>query len=49
MALVEPSLAGATAGETVLFERLGCCYPDPGSAPGAPVFNRTLSLKDDWA
>jgi glutaminyl-tRNA synthetase len=47
--LVEPSLAGLPAGETVQFERLGYFCPDPDSAPGALVFNRTLTLRDTWA
>ena len=47
--LVEPSLADAPAGETVQFERLGYFCPDPDSAPGALVFNRTLTLRDTWA
>jgi glutaminyl-tRNA synthetase len=47
--LVEPILADAPAGETVQFERLGYFTPDADSAPGAPVFNRTLTLKDTWA
>ena len=47
-------LRGAVArrppvGETVQFERLGYFCPDPDSAPDAPVFNRTLTLKDTWA
>ena len=46
---VEPSLADVGAGETVQFERLGYFCPDPDSAPGALVFNRTLTLKDTWA
>jgi glutaminyl-tRNA synthetase len=46
---VEPSLAGAAAGETVQFERLGYFVPDLDSRPGRPVFNRTLTLKDTWA
>ena len=46
---VEASLAGVPAGETVQFERLGYFCPDPDSAPGALVFNRTLTLKDTWA
>ena len=31
--------------------RLGPHYftPDDDSAPGAPVFNRTLTLRDTWA
>jgi glutaminyl-tRNA synthetase len=47
--LVEPSLAELPAGETVQFERLGYFTPDVESAPGAFVFNRTLTLKDTWA
>jgi glutaminyl-tRNA synthetase len=47
--VVEPSLADAPVGETVQFERLGYFCPDPDSAPGALVFNRTLTLKDTWA
>jgi len=46
---VEPSLASIPLGETVQFERLGYFCPDPDSAPGALVFNRTLTLKDTWA
>jgi glutaminyl-tRNA synthetase len=46
---VEPSLAALPVGETVQFERLGYFCPDPDSAPGALVFNRTLTLKDTWA
>jgi glutaminyl-tRNA synthetase len=48
-AMVEPSLAGAPVGEAVQFERLGYFTADPDSAPGALVFNRTLTLKDTWA
>ena len=47
--LVEPSLADVPAGETVQFERLGYFCPDPDSAPGALVFDRTLTLRDTWA
>ena len=46
---VEPALAEAPVGETVQFERLGYFCPDPDSAPDAPVFNRTLTLRDTWA
>jgi glutaminyl-tRNA synthetase len=47
--VVEPSLAGLPTGETVQFERLGYFCPDPDSAHGALVFNRTLTLRDTWA
>jgi glutaminyl-tRNA synthetase len=48
-AFVEPSLAEPVVGQTVQFERLGYFCADPDSAPGAPVFNRTVTLKDTWA
>ncbi len=48
-AFVEASTAELPVGETVQFERLGYFCPDPDSAPGALVFNRTLTLKDTWA
>jgi len=47
--LVEPSLGATPVGETVQFERLGYFCPDPDSEAGAPVFNRTLTLRDTWA
>jgi glutaminyl-tRNA synthetase len=46
---VEEGMANATVGVTVQFERLGYFCADPDSAPGRPVFNRTLTLKDTWA
>jgi len=46
---VEPSLAQAKPGERYQFERLGYFCVDPDSKPGAPVFNRTVALKDTWA
>ena len=48
-ARLEPSLAGATAEERYQFERLGYFTLDPDTKPGAPVFNRTITLKDSWA
>jgi glutaminyl-tRNA synthetase len=48
-AFVEASLADAVPGTTYQFERLGYFAPDPDSAPGRPVFNRTLTLRDTWA
>ena len=48
-ARLEPALLDVPIGQTVQFERLGYFCPDPDSAPGAPVFNRTLTLKDAWA
>jgi glutaminyl-tRNA synthetase len=46
---LEPSLAALVPGEVVQFERLGYFTPDPDTRPGAPVFDRTLTLKDSWA
>jgi len=48
-AKLEPSLASAVAGSRYQFERLGYFCVDPDSKPGAPVFNRTVALKDTWA
>ena len=48
-ARVEPSAAGAAAGTRFQFERLGYFCVDPDSTPAAPVFNRTVTLKDSWA
>lgn len=47
--MLEPSLAEAEPGTRVQFERLGYFCADPDSRPGAPVFNRTVTLKDSWA
>jgi len=46
---LEPALAGLPVEERVQFERLGYFCVDPDSRPGAPVFNRTLTLRDEWA
>ncbi len=49
-ARLEPSLASAKLEDRFQFERLGYFALDPkDSAPGKPVFNRTISLKDTWA
>jgi glutaminyl-tRNA synthetase len=48
-AQAEPSLAAATPGMRVQFERLGYFAVDPDSRPGALVFNRTVGLRDTWA
>jgi len=48
-ARLEPSLGAAKVGERFQFERLGYFCVDRDSAAGAPVFNRTVSLKDAWA
>jgi len=46
---LEPSLANTAPGNRYQFERLGYFCVDPDSAPGEPVFNRTVALKDTWA
>jgi glutaminyl-tRNA synthetase len=47
---VEPSLAGAAAGNRFQFERQGYFCVDPvDSSPDKLVFNRTVSLRDTWA
>jgi glutaminyl-tRNA synthetase len=48
-ARVEPGLAAARPGDRFQFERLGYFVVDADSAPGALVFNRSVSLKDAWA
>jgi glutaminyl-tRNA synthetase len=47
--LLEPSLKETPAGTMVQFERLGYFCADPDTAPGKPVFNRTVGLRDSWA
>ena len=47
---VEPALADAAPGNRFQFERQGYfCVDTRDSRPGAPVFNRTVSLRDSWA
>jgi glutaminyl-tRNA synthetase len=46
---VEPGLAGAEPGFRCQFERLGYFCVDPDSSNGRLVFNRTATLKDEWA
>ncbi len=48
-AKLEPALASGNAPEPVQFERQGYFVRDPDSAPGKPVFNRTVGLRDTWA
>ena len=47
-AFVEPSLLDVPAGTRVQFERVGYFCADPDGKPGAPVFNRTVTLKDSF-
>jgi len=46
---LESVLANVEPGARYQFERLGYFCVDADSAPGKPVFNRTVTLKDAWA
>jgi glutaminyl-tRNA synthetase len=47
---LEPGLAAAAPDTTWQFERQGYfCADSRDSRPGAPVFNRTITLRDTWA
>jgi glutaminyl-tRNA synthetase len=49
-AQLEPSLAQLAPGKSVQFERHGYFVADAlDSRPGAPVFNRSVALRDSWA
>ncbi len=45
----EPFAAEAPVGCVYQFLRMGYFCKDPASTPDAPVFNRTVPLKDSWA
>ncbi len=46
---VEPSLKDVQAGASVQFERLGYFCADPDTTVEKLVFNRTVTLRDEWA
>ncbi|MGX7948782.1 glutamine--tRNA ligase/YqeY domain fusion protein [Oleidesulfovibrio alaskensis] len=46
---LEPALKNMEHGSRVQFERIGYFCVDPDSTADAPVFNRTVTLKDSWA
>ena len=48
-AKAEPSLASMKPGDVCQFERLGYFCADQDSTPQKKVFNRTVTLKDEWA
>jgi glutaminyl-tRNA synthetase len=48
-AKIEPFAAALPAETRVQFERIGYFCVDKDTAPGKPVFNRTVTLKDSWA
>jgi glutaminyl-tRNA synthetase len=45
---LEPSLSDVKAGDRFQFERQGYFCADPDTAPGKPVFNLAVALKDTW-
>lgn len=46
---VEPSLANAKPLDQFQFQRLGYFNVDPDTAPERLVFNRTVTLRDNWS
>jgi glutaminyl-tRNA synthetase len=48
-ARIEPSVASDNSNEVMQFERQGYFVRDRDSAPGKPVFNRTIGLRDTFA
>jgi glutaminyl-tRNA synthetase len=48
-AKLEPALRDAPVGATFQLERVGYFCADQDGRPGAPVLNRTVTLKDSWA
>lgn len=48
-AFAEPELMKANAGDRYQFLRKGYFYPDKESSPGKLIFNRTATLRDNWA
>ncbi|PID68014.1 MAG: glutamine--tRNA ligase [Flavobacteriia bacterium] len=46
---LEPGLANAQPGDRFQFQRLGYFVVDKDSKPGKLVFNRTVTLRDNWA
>lgn len=48
--LLEPSLKDAIPDDRFQFERMGYfCVDTVDSTPGKPVFNRIVTIKDEWA
>jgi glutaminyl-tRNA synthetase len=47
-AFIEPSVAGSPTGKHYQFERLGYFVVDPDSTSERLVFNRSVTLKDEW-
>ncbi len=49
--VAEPAIGDITPGHVVQFERLGyfCADSSGPDSPGAPLFHRTVGLRDEWA
>jgi len=47
-AVLEPSMAKAQIGDQMQFERIGYFRVDEDSTPEKLVFNRTITLRDNW-
>ncbi len=49
--VAEPAVADIAPGQVVQFERLGyfCADSSGPDNPGAPLFHRTVGLRDEWA
>jgi glutaminyl-tRNA synthetase len=45
---LEPSITSATVGDRFQFERLAYFAVDPDSTEGKLIFNRTVTLRDQW-
>jgi glutaminyl-tRNA synthetase len=48
-ARLEPAAAAYRVGDRVQFERMGYFGLDPDSTDDRPVFNRIVTLRDNWA
>jgi glutaminyl-tRNA synthetase len=48
-AAIEPSVTGSAAGTHYQFERVGYFTVDPDTTADKLVFNRTVTLKDEWS
>ena len=48
-AVLEGSLKEAKVGDQVQFERVGYFRVDDDTTEGNLVFNRTITLRDNWA
>jgi glutaminyl-tRNA synthetase len=48
-AMAEPAMKNIRVGDTVQFQRMGYFCVDPDSTKDQMVFNRTVTLRDNWA